>query len=314
MAIFESIPMRLTSPSILAASFILILTGCQTIQDQRLPLTSDFEANAEVVRIKKPIMQFKDKHFEQQASEFDVHAMRISQNRTQRSEQFFSNNGIKGIELQTSDRFSRFIWNQLLGLQAANKLQYKLAAEREFSFQVSNKKLEPTGSDHTISVQCQTFYFDKVSRVEREVVDKKGRTSISTDTQNERMQSYLRCELIKGNQSWELSLDMDGNQLPTIHLGRPISEDAHDYYAVDVERNSQFLVNGRWHDSPFPIMTISGVYFSKQAVQLGAMSFDSQTPKVWLRKSSDPQTKQFLFSASYALMMYDWLDKDWRDQ
>jgi hypothetical protein len=306
--------MRTRFTPILAASLTLILSGCQTVQDQRMPLSPSFAANAEVISIKKPVMQFKDKHFEQLAADFDIHSMNISRGRTERSKQFFSSSGSKGITLQTSDRFSRFIWDQLLGLQAANKIQYELAAEREYRFQVSTRNALTDANQIPIEAQCQIFYFDRVQRIEREVVDKKGKTSTSTETQNERVQSFLRCELVQGAKSWILTLDMEGNQPPLVHLGRPISEDADDFYQIDTERGNQYLVNGQWRESPFQFKTISGLHIFKKETQVGAMSFEGQMPKVWLNRSNNAETRKVLFTASYALMMYDWLDKDWRDQ
>ncbi|WMW79731.1 hypothetical protein RF679_13860 [Undibacterium cyanobacteriorum] len=288
------------------------LSACQTVQDQRIPLPNGFEQNAEVIAVRKPIAQYKDQHFEQNTPQFLVHSMNISRSRSQRSEQFFSSSGVSGIQLNGADRFTRFLWNEVLGMRPSIRQQYKLSSEREYRFQVvpnvtSNLTPEP------VDVQCQLYQLSDVTFIERQERDRKGNDRSSTSTSTDRLYGFLRCELMLENQVWQLSLDAEGTQLPTIQLGRPISESATDYYTVEHEKGNQFLVNGQWRDMPFQIAKTSGLHFFKDQAHMAAMSFEGQTPKVWLEKSNSPNTKKILFAASYSLMMYDWLDREWRN-
>ncbi len=299
--------------SILATpALALSLSACHTVQDQRIPLPQGFEQQSELITIRKPIAQYKDQHFEQNTSQFLVRAMRISRGRSERSEQIFSASGVNGLQLNGGDRFTRFVWNEILGMRPAIKQQYKLASEKELRFEVV-PTVNSTLNAEPVDVQCQLYQLDDIAYSERTERDRKGNDRTSSTTERNRLYSFFRCELVLNNQVWQLGLDAEGNQVPTIQLGRPISDSAKEYYVIEHERGNQLLVNGQWRESPFPFASTSGLHFYKDDVQVAAMSFEGQTPKVWLGKSNSTEAKKILFSASYALMMYDWLDREWRN-
>lgn len=304
--------MSLTTPffRLFSIGVLLSLAGCQSIQDQRIPLAPAFTENADLVQIKKPIMQFKDRHFEQTTSMYQVRNMAIGEGRSDVTEHFNLNRGLSGVNLQTSDRFTRFIWNELLGIQARANRQYKLMSQRDFHFEV--EPTQNTGSNPIVYVDCQLLHLDQVLESEREVLDKKGREKKLSETQRSRVQSFLRCELTQSDQFWQLSLDIDENQLPKIQLARPISESADDFFAVEHEQKTQYLVGGQWRDSSIPFPLVSGLHLYQRDTQVAALSFEGQTPKIWLSKKNGADSKTLLFAASYAILMYDWLDKDWR--
>lgn len=299
--------------SILATpALALSLSACHTVQDQRIPLPQGFEQQSELITIRKPIAQYKDQHFEQNTSQFLVRAMRISRGRSERSEQIFSASGVNGLQLNGGDRFTRFVWNEILGMRPAIKQQYKLASEKELRFEVV-PTVNSTLNAEPVDVQCQLYQLDDIAYSERTERDRKGNDRTSSTTERNRLYSFFRCELVLNNQVWQLGLDAEGNQVPTIQLGRPISDSAKDYYVIEHERGNQLLVNGQWRESPFPFASTSGLHFYKDDAHVAAMSFEGQTPKVWLGKSNSTEAKNILFSASYALMMYDWLDREWRN-
>lgn len=292
---------------------LLTLSACQSVQDQRIPLSASFSQNAEVITVRKPIAQYKDQHFEQATSNFLVRGMNIARGHSERSEQFFSQSGLSGIQLQSADRFTRFLWNEILGMRPMLRQQYKLAREREFHFQVA-QNLDSNVSPRPIDVQCQLYQLDDVAQVEREGRDRKGNDLKSVSTDSRRLYSFLRCELNQNEKFWHLSLDMNQNQAPQIQLGLPISESAHDFFVIEHEQKNQYLVGGQWRDSNIPFAALSGLHVYKNDTQVAALSFEGQTPKVWLNKSNDQETKKLLFAASYAILMYDWLDQEWRKQ
>ena len=306
--------MTFTSPPfrIIVLCVLLALSGCQSVQDQRIPLAPSFAANAEVIQIKKPIMQFKDHHFEQTTSLYRVQDMAIGNGQSEIIERMSLNSGLSGTHLQTSDRFTRFIWNELLGIQARANRKFKLLSQRDYHFQVEPIRAQNTEPNSPIKVDCQLIHLDQVHESEREVVDKKGRGTTLTDTQRSRVQSFLRCELFQHEKFWQLSVDIDENQVPQIQLGRPISESADDFFAVESEQKTQYLVGGQWRDSNIPFPLVSGLHIYKKEAQVAALSFEGQTPKIWLSKTNLHETKTLLFAASYAILMYDWLDKEWR--
>lgn len=288
------------------------LSACQTVQDQRIPLPTDFEQRAEMIAVRKPVAQYKDQHFEQNTSQFVVRAMNIARGKSERSELLFSSSGTSGIQLTGADRFTRFLWNEILGMRPTIRQQYKLASERAYRFQVV-ATASSTPNPEPVDVQCQLYQLDDVAQVNRPEHDRQGKDRSSTTTERNRLYSFLRCEFIMQEQVWQLGLNAEGSQLPSIELGRPISESAKDYYVIEHEKGHQFLVDGKWRDSPFPFATTSGLHFYKEDAHVAAMSFEGQTPKVWIEKSNDASAKKILFAASYALMMYDWLDHEWRN-
>lgn len=296
--------------------FALVMTGlglsaCQTVQDQRIPLPADFEQGAEMITIRKPIAQYKDQHFEQNTPQFLVRAMQISREKSERSEQLFSSGGISGLQLIGADRFTRFLWNEVLGMRSTIRQQYKLARERAYRFQVLTA-VSSTLIPEPVDVQCQLYQLDDVAHVEQQKRDRQGRDRNTTTTERDRLYSFLRCELILQDQVWQLGLDARGSQVPSIELGRPISESANDFYLIEHEKGRQFLVDGEWRNLPFAVAATSGLHFYKDNAHVAAMSFEGQTPKIWIEKSNDTNAKKILFAASYALMMYDWLDQEWR--
>lgn len=304
--------LKRSTPILTIASLALGLSACHTVQDQRIPLPNGFEQNAEVISVRKPIAQYKDQHFEQSTPQFVVRAMNIARGRSERSDRFFSSSGINGLQMTGGDRFTRFLWNEILGMRPMIRQQYKLAYEREFRFQVV-PSVTSTLSAEPVDVQCQLYKLDDVAQTERIERDRKGNDRSSTVTETNRLYSFLRCELVLNDQVWQLGLDAEGNQVPVVQLGRPISESAKDYYTLEHERGNQFLVNGQWRESPFPFASTSGLHIYKDQAHVAALSFEGQNPKVWLDKSNDANAKKILFAASYSLMMYDWLDREWRN-
>lgn len=301
----------LRSIRLIGIGTLLALGGCQSVQDQRIPLVPSFAAGADVIQIKKPVMQFKDHHFEQTTSLYRVQGMAIGNGQSEITERLSLNSGLSGTHLQTSNRFTRFVWNELLGIQARANRKFKLMSQRDYHFHVE-PILQSSEPNSSIKVDCQLLHLDQVYESEREVLNKKGQETKFTDTQRSRVQSFLRCELSQNEKFWQLSVDIDENQLPQIQLGRPISESADDFFAVESEQKTQYLVGGQWRDSSIPFPLVSGLHVYKKDAQVAALSFEGQTPKIWISKTNLHETKTLLFAASYAILMYDWLDKEWR--
>lgn len=291
---------------------LLALTGCQSAQDQRIPLPASFVGNAEVITIKKPVMQFKDRHFEQTTPWYSAQNMAIGNGKTETDRYVTSAQGLSALNLQTTDRFTRFIWNELLGIQRRSQRQYKVSSRRDFRFQVIATSRQIANQENPVDVDCQFMHLDQVEESEREVTDKKGRATKLNDTQTSRIQSLLRCEISQNEKFWQLSVDIDQNQLPHIQLGLPISESADDFFVIEHEKTNQYLVGGQWRDSNIPFPLVSGLHFHKNDTEVAALSFEGQLPKIYLGKSNKAETNTLLFAASYALLMYDWLDKEWR--
>lgn len=301
----------LRSIRLIGIGTLLALAGCQSVQDQRIPLAPSFAAGADVIQVKKPVLQFKDHHFEQTTSLYRVQGMAIGNGQSEITERLSLNSGLSGTHLQTSNRFTRFVWNELLGIQARANRKFKLMSQRDYHFHVE-PILQNSEPNSSIKVDCQLLHLDQVYESEREVLNKKGQETKFTDTQRSRVQSFLRCELSQNEKFWQLSVDIDENQLPQIQLGRPISESADDFFAVESEQKTQYLVGGQWRDSSIPFPLVSGLHVYKKDAQVAALSFEGQTPKIWISKTNLHETKTLLFAASYAILMYDWLDKEWR--
>ena len=301
----------LRSIRLIGIGTLLALAGCQSVQDQRIPLAPSFAAGADVIQVKKPVLQFKDHHFEQTTSLYRVQGMAIGNGQSEITERLSLNSGLSGTHLQTSNRFTRFVWNELLGIQARANRKFKLMSQRDYHFHVE-PILPSSEPNSSIKVDCQLLHLDQVYESEREVLNKKGQETKFTDTQRSRVQSFLRCELSQNEKFWQLSVDIDENQLPQIQLGRPISESADDFFAVESEQKTQYLVGGQWRDSSIPFPLVSGLHVYKKDAQVAALSFEGQTPKIWISKTNLHETKTLLFAASYAILMYDWLDKEWR--
>ena len=301
----------LRSIRLIGIGTLLALAGCQSVQDQRIPLAPSFAAGADVIQIKKPVLQFKDHHFEQTTSLYRVQGMAIGNGQSEITERLSLNSGLSGTHLQTSNRFTSFVWNELLGIQARANRKFKLMSQRDYHFYVE-PILQSSEPNSSIKVDCQLLHLDQVYESEREVLNKKGQETKFTDTQRSRVQSFLRCELSQNEKFWQLSVDIDENQLPQIQLGRPISESADDFFAVESEQKTQYLVGGQWRDSSIPFPLVSGLHVYKKDAQVAALSFEGQTPKIWISKTNLHETKTLLFAASYAILMYDWLDKEWR--
>ncbi|MBR7800378.1 hypothetical protein [Undibacterium fentianense] len=285
----------------------------------RLP--EGFEIRTQLETLQRPHAQFQDRHFEQASSRFAVRNVAISPARSERHAQQISQSGSNSLQLQNTDRITRLLWDDLLGIQATKRQRYQETIEREFRFQVmpaldmkDKKDTKDTKSiSDIVEIQCQAGQYEAIDHLERSAPDGKGKERNSHTTKRQRLDSHLRCELDLDHTTWHLSVDREGEQALQIQLRSAHVVGAQVDFRIQQERASEFLLNGEWRDAPFPFSAAAGLLFFQGDALVAALSFDGRAPKIWLDQKIETRTKQLLFAASYSLLMYDWLDPTWRE-
>lgn len=285
-----------------------LLSACQTVQDQSIPLAKDFTSKSALVELKRPTWQYKDAHFHQTAAGYEINGADIGFGHLERSELWFKTTGFSGNEIQISDKFLRFIFRELIDFREKTTRQLAFKGERDFAF---NTHATNDNSIAPINTRCRLLYLDDVLQIERPRENEKY-TRTSIERINSRRYSFLRCELTQGTQTWHLSLDASAKQQPLVKLQLADGALVNSSFQFENVTDSQFLVNGEWRELPLRFKTLSGLKIFDQQVQTGAMSFDGNSPKVWLLADQDKNRSSLLLASSYALMLHDWLDQEWR--
>jgi dolichyl-phosphate-mannose--protein O-mannosyl transferase len=127
---------------------------------------------------------------------------------------------------------------------------------------------------------------------------------------SQRQKTYMYCVLDHGNSQSTLTLKLYKDKPLQVQLASKLV--ALSTYAIDKQYDLVKTEQGIESQSVPPWLSQhAGLEFYDDHQQVAAIAFVGN-PKIWLNPSISPATKQLLLLANYSLVMFNWLDDDWK--
>lgn len=275
-------------------SFVL-LTACQNVQDSKIRLDSDFEKNSDRYELKRPVWQLTDKVYQQQLGPFSITSTQVSwQNSTT------SSPGLVKSEIpaqqQQSNGLLNFILDDLTDNQSDFVKQLEESGKRDFAFDLN------FAGQVLVHSQCRIMYLNAVT----EFRDAEHSEEV-VSTEQQREHSYLGCSLSTTSQNWQLVVETKNNAQARIQLRTDKQS-----FQINAVTDRLELINNQWIPGPSWSRQITGVVISADQLQQAALAFDGKVPRLWINQQATDADQALMIAASYSILMYDWLDKEWR--
>ncbi|MDR7119609.1 hypothetical protein [Rheinheimera soli] len=274
---------------------IALLTACQNVQDSTIALDSDFEKNSSRYEVKKPAWQFTEKAYQQQLGQFSIASTQVSwQNTTQASPGLISS-GIPGQQKQPKSLLN-FILDDLTDNQSDFVKQMEETGKRDFAFDVN------FAGQTLVQTHCRIMYLNAVTEFRN---SENSEQVVSTDQQREH--SYLGCSLSTTSQNWQLVVETKNNAQARMQLRGDRQS-----FQIKAVTDRLELINNQWVQGPGWGRQITGVIISANQLQQAALAFEGKVPRLWVHQQATDAEQALMIAANYSLLMYDWLDKEWR--
>lgn len=284
-------------------SIAVLLSACQTVQEQSIPLGREFIQSANQFSVKRPTWRLSDSVYQQTLQSpresYEISGTKTGWGKSEQSNLWFSESGISLQGLEISDKFLRFLFLDLLRQKSLRR--YLLKNENNFAFIVNASR------NDMVQVRCRMLSMND----QLETTYKMDGNKTQRNTDATRLTSYLGCDLQKAEKHWYLTVDTLRNQSPIMKLlvdGQRLDKSLQ----FTMLKSSSYLLNGEWRTLPNNFQHFSGLTIERDSQTVGALSFDGQQPKVWIGEPLAAEEKALMVAMSYSLMMYDWIDSNWR--
>ncbi|WP_233006957.1 hypothetical protein [Rheinheimera faecalis] len=275
-------------------SFVL-LAACQNVQDSKIRLDPDFEKNSDRYELKRPVWQLTDKAYQQQLGPFSITSTQVSWQNSTTSSPGLVKSEIPGQQ-QQSNGLLNFILDDLTNNQSDFVKQLEESGKRDFAFD-----LNFTGQV-LVHSQCRIMYLNAVT----EFRDAEHSEEV-VSTEQQREHSYLGCSLSTTSQNWQLVVETKNNSPARIQLRTDKQS-----LQINAVTDRLELINNQWIPGPSWSRQITGVMISADQLQQAALAFDGKVPRLWINQQAADAEQALMIAASYSILMYDWLDRDWR--
>lgn len=293
----NAIPNTMIKTGQLVVSLMLgaALMACQSVQDQTIPLSTEFAQNSSFYEVNKPSWRIKSSAYRQQFGPFTVTGADVSWKTSTKSNLWFYNSGLLDDQ-ELADNWLKFMLSDILNRRGRAVDYYKVLQHQDFAFAVAHPNLPP------VQAMCRLMALDETVEITR-----LNHSSTSQHEQRGRKHSYLGCLFAQGEESWQFVADSRKGES---HYFQLTAADL----KLDVRpvNDKLLLVNQQYMPMPEWIKQMAGVALYQQNRQISALSFDGNKPKIWLHSHLTPTEQAQLLALNYSLLMYDWLDEDWR--
>uniref|UniRef100_A0A486XU43 Uncharacterized protein n=1 Tax=Rheinheimera sp. BAL341 TaxID=1708203 RepID=A0A486XU43_9GAMM len=281
--------------SILLMGLISTLASCQSVQDYTIPLSADFMSASEMYQANKPTWRLSSSAYQQQFGVFTIQGADVSWKTSTKANLWFAESGLLDKD-EVNDSWLKFIAADILNRRGHSIENYKIVRHQDFAFELLQN------GQPSVHSQCRIMALDEGTEIR----------SLNTNDNSQydrtgRKHSYMGCLVSQGNQIWQLIADSRKGEANYFDMTssnlqlqfKPVNE-------------KLMLVNQQYISMPEWFKQQSGLTIHQQGLQLSALSFDGDKPKIWLRKALPTAQQALLLTASYSLLMYDWLDEEWR--
>jgi hypothetical protein len=275
-------------------SFVL-LTACQNVQDSKIRLDPDFEKNSDRYELKRPVWQLTDKAYQQQLGPFSITSTQVSWQNSTTSSPGLVKSEIPGQQ-QQSNGLLNFILDDFTDNQSDFVKQLEESGKRDFAFDLN------FAGQVLVHSQCRIMYLNAVT----EFRDAEHSEEV-VSTEQQREHSYLGCSLSTTSQNWQLVVETKNNAQARIQLRTDKQS-----FQINAVTDRLELINNQWIPGPSWSRQITGVMISADQLQQAALAFDGKVPRLWINQQATDAEQALMIAASYSILMYDWLDGDWR--
>lgn len=275
-------------------SFVL-LTACQNVQDSKIRLDPDFEKNSDRYELKRPVWQLTDKAYQQQLGPFSITSTQVSWQNSTTSSPGLVKSEIPGQQ-QQSNGLLNFILDDFTDNQSDFVKQLEESGKRDFAFDLN------FAGQVLVHSQCRIMYLNAVT----EFRDAEHSEEV-VSTEQQREHSYLGCSLSTTSQNWQLVVETKNNAQARIQLRSDKQS-----FQINAVTDRLELINNQWIPGPSWSRQITGVMISADQRQQAALAFDGKVPRLWINQQATDAEQALMIAAIYSILMYDWLDRDWR--
>lgn len=279
---------------VLTLTSLVLLTACQNVQDSTIRLAPGFEKHSHRYELQRPAWQFTDKAYQQQLGLFSISSTQVSWQNTTTSSPGLVSSGIPGQ--QQSKGLLNFILDDLTDNQSDFVKQLEQSGKRDFAFDVN------FSGQTLVHSQCRIMYLNAVTEFRNST---NSEEVVSTDQQ--RQHSYLGCSLNTVSQNWQLIVETKLHAQPRLELRTDKQS-----VQIDAVTDRLELINNQWIPGPSWSKQITGVIISADQLQQAALAFEGKVPRLWVHQQATDTEQAVMIAASYSILMYDWLDKEWR--
>lgn len=274
---------------------LVLLTACQNVQDSTIRLAPDFEKHSNRYELQRPAWQFTDKAYQQQLGLFSISSTQVSWQDSTTSSPGLVSSGIPGQQQQSTGLLN-FILDDLTDNQSDFVKQLEQSGKRDFAFDVN------FSGQTLVHSQCRIMYLNAVTEF-RDSTD--SEEVVSTDQQREH--SYLGCNLNTASQNWQLIVETKRHAQARMQLRTDKQS-----FQIEAVTDRLELINNQWIPGPSWSKQITGVIISADQLQQAALAFEGKVPRLWVHQQATDAEQALMMAASYSILMYDWLDKEWR--
>lgn len=266
---------------------LMLLTSCTSVIDRTIPLSDEFQTSADLIVVKTPLWRFPD----------SVYDIKVGEYQTVKADTSFRTTHKELVDTSWGLGLLTYLLDDELFYLSE---EYKIEAYQRFSFSLQQAEQDVS------SANCEIF--SQNSAKEQHI--EKASSSYQPSTKEHRLKTFLICGITIKGQNWQLTLNSNAQNNTTVTL-----KNETDLFKVESLSNIITLTQGEngieKTSSPPWLPDSSGLEFYRGDLQVAAYSFVGD-PKIWVRNDIPLSDKEVLFTASYSLTLFNWLDSKWR--
>lgn len=267
----------------------VLLTGCQTLDDVRVDLPQSFERQANVIRLETPTWRVPSSVYDLPLGEYQVDGSDVS----------WTSIDSELIDIQYHENLLGFL---LFGddLTVLRKT-FQESRHQRFRFTLKHQQQQVTTS------RCDIYSLGTSDEVISRHEDSRAGALNSLE---DRARTWLYCNIDDGKTQWALSFQA----VPDRPISAALVSDGKVYEITGLNGASASYKgddSGKNVHLPPWASRQSGMGFYQGKDMLAAVSL-MENSYIWTLQGADDAQQALFLTAGYSLVMFNWLDEDWR--
>lgn len=277
--------------SFFSAILILsVLSSCASTIDKTIPLSNEFVINSKAITLENPAWKIPDTIYNIELDEYSIKSSKTSWRSSDKSV----------VDRKKDSSFLNYILFD-------DDLSFITEEFEDENTQVFSFNL--VKGDLFISTSaCEVF--SKSFTKKTSAKDLTSSNSGSQSSLNTRLKTYLVCAITHNKKHWRLTLASANEE----KIEAQLTSSDFSYDIQNVSKVISLIKDGdvvERKSSPPWLSFKSGLKFFHNKEQVAALSFVGK-PKIWLSNDLPTESKELLLSVNYSLVMFNWLDSNWR--
>jgi len=262
----------------------IVLASC-TVVTATAPVSAEFESNADKITLEAPVWRATDSGFNMPIGNYRCDNADVSWSHASKDLVGEQALGRTYYDWMNSDRTWRIVQT------------YNVDRSQNYGFDLLN------GSRLVSQTKCAIFSRSKENKYIESDSEQRP-----LEGQERRRETFLACVINHQSSKWELTLAVDVYGKMSAALRSESGE-----FTLEELGNTVFLdESGKQLEIPNTMQeNKSGLKFLQGSEQVAAVSFAGNST-FWVRKNQSAATDELLYSANFALTMFNWIDAEWR--